>query len=154
MERAKAEFHSFLAAAPQMTTCPLTQFCKECCHSCVLSEWMDKTLRLGYSFQFSCVPSLFSGIKEINLSFQEEIDFLSEEIQDQLSKQAVWVFPTHNRQKGFYSTYFLVPKKTGDFIPIVDLHILNQCIVRKMFLMLTIRRLLESIQPAGSPPST
>ena len=48
---------------------------------------------------------------------------------------------------GFYSAYFLVHKKTGGFRPILDLCILNQCIARKTFHMLTIRRLLELVQP-------
>ena len=88
----------------------------------MLADWMDKTLRLGYFLQFCRVPAPFSGIKEINLSSQEEIDFLFKEILDLLLKQAVSVVPTHDRQKGFYSAYFLVPKKTGgDWFTTIDL---------------------------------
>lgn len=83
------ECHNSLAAGPQLVACPLTQFYEEWHHTYALSEWMDKTLRLDHSIQFYHVPPPFSGIKEINLSSQEETDSLSKEIQDLLLKQAL-----------------------------------------------------------------
>ena len=77
------------------------------------------------------------GVKEVSLSSRQEDSPLSRDPRNRLS-----VIPTHDRQKGFYSAYFLVPKKTGGFRPILDLRILNQCIARKTFCILTIRRLL------------
>ena len=55
-ERAESEYHSFLFAAPQLTAHLFSQFYEECCHSCMLADWMDKTLRLGYSLQFCHFP--------------------------------------------------------------------------------------------------
>ena len=78
-EREELKCHSFLAAAPQLAAHPLTRFYKEWRHSCMLTEWMDRTLRLGYSLQCHFLP-LFLGIIEINLSYQDEIDSLSEMI--------------------------------------------------------------------------
>lgn len=49
----------FLTAAPQLAACPLTQFYAEWCCNCKLSEWMDRTLRLGFSLEFYSVPSPF-----------------------------------------------------------------------------------------------
>ncbi|XP_045919663.1 uncharacterized protein LOC123979658 [Micropterus dolomieu] len=108
---------------------------------------MDGTLRQGYSLQFCCIPPSFQGIKEANLSSQEEVDFPATEIQQLLQKQAISVVPTHDMYKGLYSTYFLVPKKTGGFRPILDLRYLNQHIAWKPFRMLTLRKLLELVQP-------
>ena len=68
-------------------------------------------------------------------------------------KQAVSIVPTHDRQKGFYSVYFLVPKKTGGLRPILNLRMLNQCITQKTFRMLTTRRLLELVQPGDWFPT-
>ena len=104
-EWATREYHSFLAAAPQLLACPLTQFYGEWKLSCVLTEWMDRTLRLGYSLQFCSVPPPFRGIREANLSSQEEIGFLSTEIQALLQKQAVSVVHFQEREKGLYSWF-------------------------------------------------
>jgi len=111
------------------------------------TEWMDRTLKLGYSLQFCSIPPPFRGIREANLSSQEEIGFLSTEIQALLQKQAVSVVHSEDREKGLYSMYFLVSNKPGEFRPILDLRILNQHIVCKKFHMLTIKQLLELVQP-------
>jgi len=52
--------------------------------------------------------------------------FLSTEIQALLQKQAVSVVHSQDREKGVYSMYFLVSRKTGEFRPILDLRSLNQ----------------------------
>ena len=108
---------------------------------------MDRTLRLGYSLQFCSVPPPFRGIREANLSSQEEIGFLSAEVQALLQKQAVSVVHSQDREKGHYSLYFLVPKKTGEFRPILDLRGLNRHIACKKFHMLTMKQLLGLVQP-------
>ena len=78
-------------------------------------DWKDATLRLGYSLQFCHVPPLVFGIKEINLFSKEEIDSPSKQIQVLLLKQAVLIVPTHDKQRRFFSVYFLVPKKNEGF---------------------------------------
>ena len=55
-----------LAVTPQRLAGPLTQ--GEWKLSCVLTEWMARTLKLGYSLQFCSVPPPFRGIREANLS--------------------------------------------------------------------------------------
>lgn len=146
-ERAEIVYNNVLRAAPQLSARPLTLFYEEWRSSCALTDWLDRTLRLGYSLQFCGLPPAFRGIQEVNLSSQKEIEFLEGEIQDLLSKQAVSIVPPHDRERGFYSPYFLVPKKTGGYRPILDLRALNTRIGHKTFRMLTVRRLLELVQP-------
>lgn len=46
----------------------------------MLTEWMDKTLKLGYVLQFCTTTTRFGGVREANFSSQEEIDILTAEI--------------------------------------------------------------------------
>ncbi len=50
--------------------------------------------------------------------------------------------PLVNSESGFYSRYFLVPKKDGGLRPILDLRRL-----RRPFRMLTLKQILVQIQP-------
>lgn len=48
---------------------------------------------------------------------------------------------------GFYSKYFLVPKRDGGLRPILDLRQVNLYLSRRRFKMLTLRQLSQSIRP-------
>ena len=48
--------------------------------------------------------------------------------------------------QGFYSRYFLVPKKTGGLRPILDLALFNKYIVERPYHMLTIRRVFQWVK--------
>ncbi len=50
-------------------------------------------------------------------------------------------------RQGFYSPYFIVPKKGGGLRPILDLRVLNRALHRLPFKMLTHRRMIKCIQP-------
>ncbi len=56
------------------------------------------------------------------------------------------VSPAEMRQ-GFYSPYFIVPKKGGCLRPILDLRVLNRALHKHPFKMLTHRRMIKCIQP-------
>lgn len=109
-ERATGAYLAFLRAPSQVAACPLTQFYGEWGRVCTLTEWMYRILRLGYLLQSCSIPSPFRCVREVNLSTEEEMDFLSAEIQDLLQKQ---LLSCHMTESGFYFAYFLVPKKMG-----------------------------------------
>ncbi len=48
--------------------------------------------------------------------------------------------------QGFYSPYFIVPKKGGGLRPILDLRVLNRALHKLPFKMLTHRRMIKCIQ--------
>uniref|UniRef100_UPI003AAC7FDB uncharacterized protein n=1 Tax=Centroberyx gerrardi TaxID=166262 RepID=UPI003AAC7FDB len=50
-------------------------------------------------------------------------------------------------QGGFYSRYFVVPKKYGGLHPILDLRVLNKYLRRFTFKMLTLRQVMQSVRP-------
>ncbi|KAL0146507.1 hypothetical protein M9458_058138 [Cirrhinus mrigala] len=49
-------------------------------------------------------------------------------------------------KSGFYSPYFIVPKKSGGLRPILDLRALNRSLLRLPFKMLTMKRMLTCIR--------
>lgn len=70
---------------------------------------------------------------------------MSEEIAILLQKKVIVKVRPSEQQAGFYSTYFLVPKKDGGIRPILDLR-LNSYIKVLPFKMLHTRHILESIE--------
>ena len=75
---------------------------------------------------------------------------LREEISSLLQKGAISVVPKEDRNRGFYSHYFLVPKSTGGMRPILDLRVLNRCIATRPFRMLTVKRVLRAVRVGDS----
>ena len=73
--------------------------------------------------------------------------FLRKEIDSLLRKEAISVVPPEEADSGFYSRYFLVPKKDGSYRPILDLRVLNRALMPFKFRMLTPRRLVQFIRP-------
>ncbi len=60
--------------------------------------------------------------------------------------RAVCVVPPYLSRQGFYSWYFLVPKKDGGLCPILDLRVLNKHLRKYNFRMLTHGSRLRSIK--------
>ncbi len=54
--------------------------------------------------------------------------------------------PPHERKSGFYSRYFIVPKKDGVLRPILDLRQLNRSVMRLKFKMLTLKQVVSQIR--------
>ncbi len=82
-----------------------------------------------------------STVRERNASV------LREEIHNLLAKRAVEAVPLTDRESGFYSRYFLVPKKNGGLRPILDLRPLNRALSKRSFKMITLRQILSHIRP-------
>ena len=59
---------------------------------------------------------------------------------------AVEPVPITEMSSGFYSPYFIVPKKDGGLRPILDLRRLNKHLHKLPFRMLTQRRILGSVR--------
>ncbi len=72
---------------------------------------------------------------------------LHEEIAVLLAKDAIEPVPPAEIRQGFYSPYFIVPKKGGGLRPILDLRVLNRALHKLPFQMLTHRRMIKCIQP-------
>ncbi len=108
-----------------------------------LSRWLTRTIRLGYAIQFARRPPKFNGVFETSVAVRNA-PVLREEIAVLLAKDAIEPVPTAEMRQGFYSPYFIVPKKGGGLRPIL---VLNQALRKLPFKMLTHRRMIKCIQP-------
>ncbi|KAL0183722.1 hypothetical protein M9458_019418, partial [Cirrhinus mrigala] len=63
-----------------------------------------------------------------------------------LAKDAIEPVPPAEMRSGFYSPYFIVPKKSGGLRPILDLRVLNRSLLRLPFKMLTSKRILSCVR--------
>ncbi len=110
------------------------------------SCWLTRKIRLGYAIQFARRPPKFRGVLETAVAAQNA-PVLREEIAVLLAKDAIEPVPPAEMRQGFYSPYFIVPKKGGGLRPILDLRVLNRALHRLPFKMLTHRRMIKCIQP-------
>ncbi|XDV26483.1 hypothetical protein PO909_030196 [Leuciscus waleckii] len=68
---------------------------------------------------------------------------LRAEIAVLLAKDAIEPVPPTNMRSGYYSPYFIVPKKGCGLLPILDLRVLNWSLYKLPFKMLTQKRIFE-----------
>ncbi len=111
-----------------------------------LSRWLTRTIRLGYAIQFARRPPKFNGVLETSVEVRNA-PVLREEIAVLLAKDAIEPVPPAEMRQGFYSPYFIVPKKGGGLRPILDMRVLNRALHKLPFKMLTHRRMIKCIQP-------
>ncbi len=72
---------------------------------------------------------------------------LCAEIAVLLAKDAIEPVPPADMRSGFYSPYFIVPKKSGGLRPILDLRVLNRALHKLPFKMMTQKRIFGCVRP-------
>ncbi|KAL0148789.1 hypothetical protein M9458_055967 [Cirrhinus mrigala] len=111
-----------------------------------VSEWVMGIIKRGYSLQFARRPPRFSGVVP-TLVVSKYTHVLRSEVMILLEKGAVEVVHPAQSESGFYSRYFLVPKKGGGLRPILDLRHLNRALMKRPFKMITLKQILSHIRP-------
>ena len=96
-------------------------------------KWIQEPIQVGSS------PIGHSDKSESSSS-----PLLGEEIAELFKKRAVERFRNPGTG-GFYYPLFLVPKKNGKLLPIIDLSLLNQYINKQHFKMKTVKSVRQSI---------
>ncbi|KAM3877835.1 uncharacterized protein col7a1 [Diretmus argenteus] len=107
----------------------------------------------GFAARFASVPLAVTAVEPLVLS-QLVVGPIADggcwslmsEVATLLQKGAVTPVPGGEAHQGFYSTYFLVPKKDGGLRPILNLKGFNDCLKRLPFRMLRLSCLLSSIR--------
>ncbi|XP_075948857.1 uncharacterized protein LOC142951249 [Anarhichas minor] len=115
--------------------------------ACAVHPWVLSTISRGYRLQFGTKPPRFNGVL-VSVAEGDSAHVLEDEVASLLNKRAIRAVPNEEAQRGFYSRYFLIPKKGGSSLrPILDLRVLNKHLRKYTFRMLTHRGLCRSIRP-------
>ncbi len=77
-----------------------------------VSRWVLQTVEKGYRIQFGAPPPPFKGLF-LTCVNPEQALVLEQEVSSLPRKEAIEVVPPLDRESGFYSRYFVVPKKDG-----------------------------------------
>ncbi len=136
-----------IAAHP--TTKPLKPLCQIMSAWKVIpgiSRWLLSVIERGYTLQFRCRPPRFNGVVQ-SLTSPRNAQALRQEIGCLLEKGAVERVPPNELESGFYSRYFVVPKRDGGLRPILDLRPINRALCKRPFRMITLKQILAQICP-------
>jgi hypothetical protein len=128
------------------TPLPLSHFVQEWERLPGVSPWILRTVRLGYTLQFCRNPPCFNGVFPTVVDSAAQASVLQQEISSLLLKGAIEEIPSGEVEQGFYSRYFLVPKKGGGLRPILDLRRLNFSLYKGKFKMLTLKAIISHIR--------
>ncbi|KAL0161810.1 hypothetical protein M9458_041206, partial [Cirrhinus mrigala] len=111
-----------------------------------VSDWVMGIITRGYSLQFARRPPRLSGVVPTVVK-SRDAHVLRSEVLILLEKGAIEVVHPAQSESGFYSRYFLVPKKDGGLRPILDLRHLNRALMKRPFKMLTLKQILSHVRP-------
>ena len=107
-------------------------------------QWVLSTTKEGSKLEFLSIPP-FSGVKETHL-IVKKFTYFTTGGKTIVRKNVIEPVPLHDIQRGFYSTFFLVPKKTGDLRPFINLRSLNRYLKKQHFKMDSLNSVLNLVQ--------
>ena len=87
-----------------------------------------------------------TGVKETSVP-KNSLNILNAEVEELLRKDAIETVPTNQIQAGFYSTFFLVPKKNVKMRPVLNLRPLNKYQQKNHFKIDTMSKVLNLVKP-------
>ncbi len=149
--------HRLLYHPPLLPFAAPPQVCRLCRWSCLHSVWRrgsrcpaclaGSCAQFDSATRFSSPGDLPSSMAFSRRRWQSGTPVLREEIAVLLANDAIEPVPPAERRQGFYSPYFIVPKKRGGLRPILDLRVLNRALHKLPFKMRMRRRIIKCIQP-------
>ncbi len=125
------------------TLLPLSHFIHEWERLPGLSLWVLRTIRFGYTLQFGRNPPRFDGVQLTVVNSASKASVLQQELSSLLQKGVIEEIPQLDIERGFFSRYFLVPKRDSGLRPILDLRRLNFSLYKGRLKMLTIKTIIS-----------
>ncbi|ROL51349.1 Transposon Ty3-G Gag-Pol polyprotein [Anabarilius grahami] len=111
-----------------------------------ISKWVLLMIEQGdYRIQFGSPPPKFNGVLPTVVAPEQSL-VMEQEVTTLLQKGAIERVPPPSKMSGFYSRYFIVPKKDGGLRPIIDLRVLNRSVKKLKFKMLTLKQIIPQIR--------
>ncbi len=108
---------------------------------------LGSTVRSIYTLQFGRnPPPRFDGVQLIVVNSASKASVLQQELSSLLQKGSIEEIPQSDIEQGFFSRYYLVPKRDGGLRPILDLRRLNLSLYKGKFKMLTMKTIMSQIQ--------
>ena len=107
-------------------------------------KWVLSTISKGYKLEFQSFPPR-TGIIQTRAT-AHALKIINSEVEKLLEKAAIEPVPIAEEHLGFYSTLFLVPKKTGDLRPVINLKPLNQYLKTEHFKMDTLSKVINLVR--------
>ncbi|VDI64057.1 Hypothetical predicted protein, partial [Mytilus galloprovincialis] len=107
-------------------------------------QWVLSYIKEGYKLEFQQFPPK-TGVKITSVP-AKDLEILHLEVKELMEKSAVEYVPQADILNGFYSTFFLVPKKTGDMRPVINLKPLNRYLRKQHFKMDSLSTVLNVVK--------
>jgi hypothetical protein len=112
------------------------------------TQYITDIVNQGHILPFLSHPPRFMGVRHTPLrGMREKREALLSEIQQLLQKRAIEPVPTDKIHQGWYGNYFLVPKKSGGWRPILNLRPLNKMLRVDSFKMESLKNVVLAVQP-------
>ncbi len=107
--------------------------------------------RFGFSAQFGLATHFSLGeipprVQLTVVNSTSKASVLQQELSSLLQKRVIEEIPQSDIEQGFFSHYFLVPKRDGGLRPILDLRRLNFSLYKGKLKMLTMKTIMSQIQ--------
>ena len=108
-------------------------------------HWVVSTVIEGYRLQFLSTPPVTTVPASSTVGDHQHREVLHSEVSTLLAKNAIREVGQEDREAGFYSHYFLIPKRDGTLQPIVDLRGLNKFFQPLRCKILTVPRVKQAV---------
>ncbi|KAL0190882.1 hypothetical protein M9458_013580, partial [Cirrhinus mrigala] len=112
-----------------------------------ISRWLLDVIESGYTLQFRHRPPHFNGTVS---NIASKCPGSEKRGMQPARKGAVERIPPSELESGFYSRYFVVPKRDGGLCLILDLRPITRALCKRPFRMITLKQILAQIRVLSS----